>query len=57
MYVINSSNILIYNNNEESKKLTCRNDHAVAAGVGEVVLFFAIRPSTELEPAGAPGLP
>lgn len=38
-------------------KQTCRNDHAVAAGVGDVVLFLAIRPRTELEPAGAPGLP
>jgi hypothetical protein len=37
---------------------TCRiDDHAVAAGVGEVVLFFGMRPSTELEPLGAPGEP
>lgn len=33
---------------------TCRRVHAVAAGVGDVVLFLGIRPSTELDGTGAP---
>lgn len=42
---------------KKKTQVTCRNVHAVAAGVGEVVLFLGRRPNTELGGTGAPGDP